>query len=296
MWSWLSGSLIPDATSVTDPLNGIPINFVSKIAIVGNIAGSRVFSVENNALVNQDVGYSYKTVNHPSILNMLRRNIALMSRNISDTDLININSQHDFIIKKDGSDYIIDGGWFAGTINGKRSVIVIGGDIILNKADINSESWSNKNIALIALKDAAGNGGNIIITDQVKRIYAYMYAEGVVFSGEKPWAYIRPYSNDWIWNIPKWQIYIRGLVASKNTIGGSQQKPTPICPVLVSVCNTTTAYEYDWDYFRTYNILDATQGSLPTERAMVTKLQSATMIIEYDPQILTDPPPWFREQ
>jgi hypothetical protein len=67
--------------------------------------------------VNQDVGYSYRTVNHPSILNMIRRNIALMSRNISDSDLADINSQHQFIIKKDGSDYTIDGGWFGGTIN-----------------------------------------------------------------------------------------------------------------------------------------------------------------------------------
>ncbi len=32
-------------------------------------------------------------------------------------------------------------------------------------------------VALIALKDASGSGGNIIITDKTKRIYAYIVAE-----------------------------------------------------------------------------------------------------------------------
>jgi hypothetical protein len=86
----------------TDPLNGVPINFVSRIAIVGNIAGSRVFSVENNSLVNQDVGYSYTTINHAKILDMIRKNIAIMSRNISDIDLVDPFSPHSFIIRKDG--------------------------------------------------------------------------------------------------------------------------------------------------------------------------------------------------
>lgn len=101
---------MPDATTVpTDPLNGVPINFVSRIAIVGNIAGSRVFSVENNSLVNQDVGYSYTTINHARLLDLIRKNIAIMSRNISDADLIDVNSPHNFLIRKDGGDFPISG-------------------------------------------------------------------------------------------------------------------------------------------------------------------------------------------
>ncbi len=100
MWTSISGALLPTTTTVVDPLAGVPINFVSKIAIVGNIAGSRVFSVENNGKVNQDVGYSYKTINHANILNMIRRNIALMTRNIDDATLALATSPFDFIIRK----------------------------------------------------------------------------------------------------------------------------------------------------------------------------------------------------
>ncbi|MBC7504088.1 hypothetical protein H7169_03880 [Candidatus Gracilibacteria bacterium] len=295
LWSGLTGSTTPTVITPTDPLNGAPINFVSKIAIVGNIAGSRVFSVVNSPIVNQDVGYSYKTINHANILNMIRRNIALMSRNIDQTTLESVGSPHAFIIRADGSDYRIDSGWNVGTINSKRTIIIIGGDIILDQAYINSELWANRGIALIALQSSTGVGGNIIITNKVKQIYAYMYAEGTVYSGNKVLSTIIPYTQSGIWNVPQMQLYIRGFVTSKNTIGGAQQKPTPICPVLTPLCGPTTAYAYDWDYFRTYDPSDTGQSSLPSERSSVAKLKSAAMIIEYDANILIDPPPGFQE-
>ncbi len=294
MWTSISGSLLPTTTTTVDPLAWVPINFVSKIAIVGNIAGSRVFSVANNGTTNQDVGYSYKTINHANILNMINRNIALMSRNIDDVTLDTASSPHQFIIRK-WSDYRIESGWNVPL--GKRSIIVIGGNIVIDQIDVNSLLWANPSIALIALKDASGNGWDIVISDKAKRIYAYLYAEGTIFSGEKASnvAPIVKYSNTGIWNIPQNQLYIRGFMASKNTIGGSQQKPTPICPALVIWCNQANVYSYDWDYFRTYDPLKTLQYSLPSERSGVARLQWAAMIIEYDPTILTDPPPWLRE-
>ena len=36
--------------------------------------------------------------------------------------------------------------------------------------------------SIIALKDKNGSGGNIIINNEVKRIYAFLYAEGSIFS------------------------------------------------------------------------------------------------------------------
>ena len=294
MWTSITGSALPTAITEVDPLAGVPINFVSKIAIVGNIAGSRVFSVENNGKVNQDVGYSYKTINHANILNMIRRNIALMTRNIDDATLALATSPFDFIIRK-WADYRIDSGWTMPS--GKKSIIVIGGDIVMDQVDVNSEQWINRTIGLISLKDpVTGNGGNIVISDQVKRIYAYLYAEGSIFSWEKTSsvAPIIKYSNFGIWNIPQNQLYIRGLMASKNTIGGSQQTP-PVCPALVVGCNQSNVYSYDWDYFRTYNPLNTTQSSLPSQRSSVAKIKDAVMVIEYDPAILTDPPPWFAE-
>jgi hypothetical protein len=119
----------------------------------------------------------------------------------------------DFFIKK--TDYYPASGDLP---NIKRSAIVVGADIILTQEYINATTWNKSPIALIALKDAAGNGGNIIIGKDVKRIYAYMYAEGSVYSGEKVNTTTTPYVSAGIWNIPQNQLYIRGLIASKNTI------------------------------------------------------------------------------
>ncbi len=45
-----------------------------------------------------------------------------------------------------------------------------------------------------------------------------MYAEGSVYSGQKFGTTIVPYVKAGVWNIAQGQLYIRGLVASKNTI------------------------------------------------------------------------------
>ncbi len=87
---------------------------------------------------------------------MIRRNIALISRNIDVATLEDTASPHDFLIIQDGSDYHIDLGWNNATINGKRSIILIGGDIIIDQALVNSELWNNRALGLIALKDASG--------------------------------------------------------------------------------------------------------------------------------------------
>jgi hypothetical protein len=65
--------------------------------------------------------------------------------------------------------------------------------------------------ALIALKDANGNGGNVIITNAVERIYAFIYAEGSIYSGEKATTTdpIVPYILSGAWNIPAQQLYIK---------------------------------------------------------------------------------------
>jgi hypothetical protein len=299
MWTGLTGSTLPAPTDIADPLGGAPVNFISKIAIVGNIAGSRVFSVQNNATTNQDVGYSYKTINHADILNLIRKNVALISRNISDSDLANENNTLDFFIKK--TDYTPGSGDLP---NRKRSAIVIGADIILTQAYINSTIWDKSPIGLIALKWPNWEWGNIIISKDVKRIYAYMYAEGSLYSGEKKVnTTVTPYVRSGIWNIPQNQLYIRGLIASKNTIWGAQQKidgiVNPVCPALTPDCIATGSWantqNYDWDYFRNYDKTDTSQLALPTERSSISRIRDAVMIVEYDPRILTDPPPWWRE-
>jgi hypothetical protein len=126
MWTSITGATLPTTSTIVDPLSGVAINFVSKIAIVGNIAGSRVFSVENNGVVNQDVGYSYKAINHANILNMLRKNIALMTRNVDDSDMDDPSDSPDFVVIKN-TDFRIENSSLTPYITaGKRSIIVIG--------------------------------------------------------------------------------------------------------------------------------------------------------------------------
>lgn len=61
----------------------------------------------------------------------------------------------------------------------------------------------------MAFKDHDGNGGNIIISDKVKQIYAFLYAEGSIFSGEKVAGVINPYVASGALNIPARQLYIK---------------------------------------------------------------------------------------
>jgi hypothetical protein len=63
------------------------------------------------------------------IMNTIRKNIALISRNISDTILADATSAQNFLVEK-ASDYILD---FSDTwpVN-KRTIVVIGHDIVLD--------------------------------------------------------------------------------------------------------------------------------------------------------------------
>jgi len=303
LWSGLSGALsYSSSTNIPAPITSISLHFVSKIAIVGNIAGTRVYSVTNSGVTNQDVGYTYKTVNHASILNLLRKNIALMTRNIDPARLVdnNLINPFDFVLQSIDNMADPDFDFVWSYVPSKKSIIVIGGDIILDQEDINSNSINlTQPIWLIALKDSTGSGWNIIISDKVKRISAYMYAEWSIFSGEKSaTGHIMKYTDNWPFGVPQWQIYIRWLAASKNTIWWAQQSlPTPICPMLVDNCDLATAQSYDWDYFRNFDPTDPLQRSIPTTRngQFPSVIQDSVMIIDYDEWILTDPPPGFRE-
>lgn len=311
----LNGSPIvwwPDDGTIT----AANVRFVGKIAIIGNIAGSRVFSVENiDGVYDQDMRNAFNSINQSEIFNTIHKNIALMTRNVKRSDLYDKSSYLDFIIPTAGdnpADYVIDGTWnTAYNLNYnqdgkvfKKSVIVQWKDVILDKDYINMSwaEWANDPFALIVLKDQAGKWGNVIVTDKVKWIHAYIYAEGSIFSAKKP-APSTPfnpqsdsYMTKWEWNIPQNQLYIRGSVISKNTVGGSQQKPKPICPVFVDICTDKTAIPYDWNYFRTYDSEEISQRSIPIQRwdKFPENVQKATMIIEYDQKLMTDPPPGFR--
>jgi len=266
-------------------LDGIGVNFIGRIAIVGNIAGSRIYN-----MTNQNVGYVFNSINQADILNTIRKNIAIASRNIPSANLTS-GAGIDFLYLKNGSDYYIDT-LSADPLDTERAVIVEGADIILGKQYINTNgSTTDTPKALIALKDENGNGGNIIITRDVERIYAFIYAEWSIYSWEKPLGDpITPYIASGAWNIPAQQLYIRWWLISKNTIWWALQTPS-ICPVVIANCTIASAQLYDLNYFRTYDYTDPNQESVPPPLNADIRFDKSSVIIEYNNSIVKDPPP-----
>ena len=270
-----------DQTGIT--LDGVWVNFIGKIAIIGNIAGTRIFN-----MANQNIGYVYKDIGHSAILNTIHKNIALISRNISPLSLES-GVGIDFIYQKSNAfDYDTSFGWIWPT--GKRSIIIEWRDVILNQSVI-GDATETRPRSLIVLKDKDGNGGNIIITKDVQRVYAFLYAEGSLYSWEKASTTdpIVPYIQSGVWNIPAEQLYIKWGIVSKNTIGGSLQIPS-VCPVVITTCTTSMAQLYDVNYFRTYDYNDSTQKSIPYDDV---RFEKSSIVIEYNSKLVVDPPPWL---
>ena len=268
-----------DQTGIT--LDGIWVNFIGKIAIIGNIAGTRIYN-----MTNQNVWYVFNTINHAGILNTIRKNVALISRNVPNTSLAS-GSGVNFIYQKSPSfDYDTTFAWVWPA--NERSIIIEWRDVVLNQIEIGDASTTAPR-AIIALKDANGNGGNIIITDNVRRIYAFLYAEWSIYSGTKPttWSPITSYIQSGAWNIPAKQLYVKWWLISKNTIGGSLQTPS-MCPVIVANCTNTIAQIYDLNYFRTYDYTDASQKSVPFDDV---RFEKSSLIIEYNNNVVSNPPP-----
>lgn len=194
-----------------------------------------------------------------------------------------------------------------------ETIIVRGGNVIIdmdiNNTDFNQESTNPEKMkGIIVLKDENGKGGDVYITKKVKQIYAYIFAEGSVFSGEKNTdgtyrKYIVPENpTDGLptAGLPMKQLYINGVVISKNTIGGNATgNDASRCPILVKNCNDDNAVEYDWSYFRLYSpaARGAAPSALPESRKNISdpRVKNATVIIDYNSNILTKPPIGFEK-
>jgi hypothetical protein len=266
-------------------LDGIGLNFIGKIAVIGNIAGTRIYN-----LPNQQVGYIFSSINHAEMLNTIRKNIALISRNIPDSDLTNDANGFKFFVHKT-SDYDTSGlGWIWPV--GKKTIIVQGYDLILDTRPNNPITRigddTDANRAFIVLKDENGNWGNVFIGENVKQIYSFIYAEWTIYSWYKTnTGIITPYVSLWVWNIPLNQLYVKGALISKNTIGWSLQSPS-VCPVVINDCTPTVAQLFDFNYFRSYDPNDSSQRSVPYSDP---RFNAASMVIDYNADLASDPPP-----
>lgn len=191
-------------------------------------------------------------VTRAKFIDAIRKNVALLSRNRSDYSGVPYTIY--------SWDLPIDNA----TFNTKRTIVVVGGDVTIS-ADIAARSAP---LAIIALTDSSGNGGNILIDSSVKDVNASLVAEHSVHS-----------SGDL-------QLYIHGSVISANTLGDTLAH---ICPYYItSVCDETEAAKYDLENLRTF---DGTDGSKASSSLSAQSYSSTPVIIEYDMSIQQDPPP-----
>jgi hypothetical protein len=89
-------------------------------------------------------------------------------------------------------------------------------------------------------------------------------------------------------DIPRNQLFIKGALGSYNTIGGSSKDGGAVCPYIIDniePCTYDSAVKYDLNYFRIYN------GAPPRRAYPDASKDEYSVIVEYDPRTLLDPPP-----
>jgi hypothetical protein len=205
-------------------------------------------------------GIQVGTTSKTDYFNQIRKNVAILTRNRDNY------SQ---------ADYTYTGGQnniFDHDFDTKRTVIVEGEDVVINR----NIPLQDRPLAIIVLKDqTTGSGGMIRIATGVTDIHATLIAE------------------DTIRGTGSAQLYIHGSIISNNTLGGASKTPRE-CPYFDNAsCTLAKAKRYDLEYLRdTYTNIQANWAT----GATAAKYRDTSIIIEYDPRILSDPPPGLEMQ
>ncbi len=296
-WMWLGGNLFPSVLSIQtwssfsltgtySPFTAYPTQESVSYATYIHYKDTDLWNLSNNYIVSPDIVYpsgewtlwtsefqaskvkslgqnnaqgEYGTigtskVTRAKLIDSIRKNVAVLSRN-----RINGYWWTSYIIQNE--DFTIT--W--GTFDDKRTIVVIGRNVTI------SENIGHKDhpLAIIALADNAGNGGDILINSTVTDIDASLIAEHSVHS-----------SGDH-------QLYIHGSVISENTLGDTAAR---ICPYYVSVsCTEIEAAKYDFENLRAG--FDGTDNTKKAISATAANYPNTPLIIEYDMRVQSDPPP-----
>jgi hypothetical protein len=151
----------------------------------------------------------------------------------------------------------VDASSFSVPSPNKRTIVTLGGDISIT----GNIPESYHPVALIALQDEQGNGGNIRIDASVTDIHASLFAEKALFSSGAN------------------QLYIRGTILSYNTSDNVS------CPYFAPGC----------PYPALYNLENLRSDFLMFPGTLSTTLSgrdpATPLVIEYDSRILSNPPP-----
>ncbi len=254
--------------------------FAGWVKILGQSSGDKIY---------QSITEMYQpknaSVTRANILNEIRKNISILTRNA--TYNASTYTWTNLIVYSGSQN--INAAQIA-LLDNKASIVVygditIGADYILPNAQVLPR-------ALIALKDANGNGGNIYVKNTVFRLDTSLITEGSLLSGDPGSG--TPYYTDLsnaTWVLDK-QLYVFGSIISLNTIGWASIPGAPVCPQSIDNCNSNSKIplRYDFEHFRYYRgISPATLARAAANLSSNDK--KASFIIEYDSRIVTDPPP-----
>ena len=175
--------------------------------------------------------------------------------------------------------------------DGLNTIVVEGGDLWIRsnlKYPVGTHSFG-----IIVLKDRNGDGGNIFIYPEVTNLVGAVYAEGGVISvnaqgtfgeDESPDCDGRHGFCDRSYELRD-QLHWKGLLATANTIGGSDKNPIE-CPEGVVCDSRETARVYDLGYLRTFHPDSGGQRAADA-------YGNGSFVVEYDSRIQSHTPPLF---
>lgn len=262
--------------------------FEWRVKVLGNIGWNSVFDTFYSA----GTKFNVNVIN--DVLNKVRRNIAILTRNISTeymntsfgiTPITPLANKLLFINKNNNIQTLkysdIHWNFHLSTI---QSLIIVGGDLIIDWDILNT--WTLPK-GIIVIKNDKWIGGNIIITNTVKNIESSIFTEGTLYS----WNSRNDLYNDTtekITTLPGTQLYIYWSLISRNTIGGAVQSWNAVCVYNESSCSYQKAIQFDMNYFRSYPSGSGTLRAYPDNR-----YDDYSLIIERDTRINSNPPPGF---
>ncbi len=292
---------------IIDPVTGLPVappdsitnttvsaGFEWRVKIIGNIGGNSAF----NTLTALGSRFNASLMN--DTLQGVRKNVSLLTRNIptqyanafTDTTPQALSNKLIYVNTSSTVSTLVYTGSMVGEFptSNTDSLILIGGDLIIDADIINTYTKAK---GIIVLKNEAWVGGNIIVTNTVKKIESSIFTEGSLYSGNSKSALYNDTTAE-VATLGDNQLYIRGSLISRNTIGGSFTTPSPTCVYgeTTATCTPERSIQYDLNYFR--QTPPTRSSTAPTTRSYGnSSLDSYSLIIELDPRLAATPPPGF---
>jgi hypothetical protein len=270
---------------------------VEIIGVVRSTGGTS--SKQSSDALNQSIGDILQNEFKTSV----KRNTATFTQNTVDTDcstgnltisdFANFWSAYSDCIHMDGSVLYLTGDvtmeaaspdTFITLPNKVTTILIADGNLHL-KSNLTYPANDPQSFGIIVLK------GDVFVYPNVTNVIGALYAEGALISVNADGEYGEDLSAscdetgfcDRSYELRN-QLYWKGLIATQNTIGGSD-KATIECPTGIVCSSREIARIYDLAYLRTFH---PNSGG-----AQVYTESDSAFVIKYDSRVQTTPPPLF---